>query len=199
MYLSDEYFQRHKIKNVARARYCKEGYVLFKKKDAKSSIQNWKVLRVLWTAQSRHPGAYDIEFLQPTHDGYRYAIYFQSGLKQFFRWDEYEKNFLDILNQMKGYDVVLEPKDVFFSFWKIFVFVFDSWFSDQPLETQNWLFSTIDPDLSLDDRYRNLEKFLRFLETKHAWVYNHWYNNILKCIDNYAFWITELKSFYHEN
>lgn len=199
MHLSDEYLQRNKIKGLHKAKYCKEGYVLFKKKDHKSSIQNWKLLKILWTSQSRHPGAYDIELSKPIHDGYRYSAFFDSTLKQFFKWETYEENIFDIFKQMKDYEIVCDYKSVLLSFWNIFIFVFDSWFSDQSSEIQNLLFNTIDPELDVETRCRNLEKFLKLLENKHSWVYNHWYKNVFKCVDNYAFWANDLKLFHEKH
>lgn len=192
MFLYEEYLKRHKIKNVYLAQYCDNASFLFKCIATEDKSQNWKILKISWTTQSRQPGSYLIEIISPVHDGYRYFSHFDSISREFLKWEEYESNIIKKIHKMRNHEFIVDPKEVFISFWKMFVYVFDSWFSDQPTEVQHWLFRTIDPSANLNQRIKEIDRLIKFLEQKHPWVYNHWVKSFLSCVENYAYWIGKL-------
>jgi hypothetical protein len=196
MFLYAEYLKRHGIKKVPIAEYCSEGSFLFINQSKSNVIENWRLLRIIWTSQARQPGSYLIEISKPVHDGYRYLNHFQSISREFLKWEEYEQNVFKIIENFNEYEFVLDFRQVFLNFWKMFVYVFDSWFSDQSSEIQNWLFRTIDPATNSDYRCKEVEKIIKFLENRNFWVYNHWNKSFAKCIDSYAYWIGDLQKFH---
>lgn len=160
------------------------------------SLDCCKILKINWNFQSRHPGSYDLQIMKPVHDGYRYMLYYDVISKLSLKWDEYEDNIFSLIKQMKSYDFVKEEKQVILNFWSIFVYTFDSWFSNQNFDIQNHLYKTMDIDSSFDCRLKALDNFLKLLDSKHSWVFNHWLKNMQVCIDNYAYWINDIKNFH---
>lgn len=199
MQLYEEYLCRHKI-NKPLVSYQHASTVILV---GGHMPTRWAIVSVVWSDPVAHPGHYVVEYLRPIHDGYACNKYFEKYNEKDIYWDEYEDYFLQMAQGLKHHvspagcpatvpTMVYGSKEILLSLWEMFLFVYDSWMCHQPGELKNYVYSSIHPDASVQERYSGYMESLIYLATKAPAVLKSWKTDFMPFVQNYATWLIDL-------
>jgi len=188
MKLHEEYFNRHKVK-LPIISHCTTGSVLLRNNGTMAYPSSF--LKIFWVENSRGPGNYVVTHLFPVKDGFfdRGQIFERINSVSVY-WDQYEDYLLDWALDVKGSPVLEEQR--FFAAWEMFVYMFDSWFKNQPHSLKLVLFETLDEDNSTKVRMENFKEISSYMSVHTPAILKIWREEILIWLGCYSGWLAQL-------
>jgi len=175
MNIAQEYMHRHKL-NVPVVKHVQHGSLFFKEPDRKQ----WGIIAIDWQSADIHPGKYSFNLLFPTHDSDH--RHFKNSSFQIY-WDEYESHFIKLQKQKTIFPSTEE--EVYLAAWQIFCFICDTHMSRYA--TYDSFYKSLDPKLTIVDRYKNLMETLAFLEKHRVAYLSVWQDLVCRHIMHYAY------------
>lgn len=125
MYLHEEYIRRNGL-NIPVVLYNHRSRAFLRSKDTPSK---WRILAFYWHEPDRHPGYFEISFVEPVHNGHAGGKLIKDYMKPTMcYWDEYEYNVLKFVKyiQENGFEAI-KPSEQILAAWQIFLIMYDSW------------------------------------------------------------------------
>lgn len=202
MKLYEEYFGRHNIK-LPIIEHCAAGAILLRTSTRRiilndSTIQTgpWVLLNIVWIENPRGPGSYSVADFSPVRDGYfEKGQIFDRISMSYLMWDKYEDyllNWIDKLDYWASEYRPIPPDKAFFAAWEMFVYIFDSWFKNQPQTLKNLLFETLDEDNSFDKRKIYYKEICSYMAIHTPAILKIWKEDILNRLSVYSGWLVKL-------
>jgi hypothetical protein len=153
MRLHEEYILRNKL-DVPIVRYDRRSQAILR---SKFKPYCWRIISIVWRANRRGPGFFEISCKKPVHNGYIKEHVLDSVLDtQFAYWENYENLVLGLAKMQKEDFEAISTCETEFASWCIFSFIYD-----------NWLALNVSPE------------FFHYL----SGVFEHKGDNRLKCMD----------------
>lgn len=199
MKLYEEYFGRHNIKEPV-IEHCSTGSLFLRSKPIRNlsgrclipSTSPWIFLNITWVENTRGPGSYVVSTLTPIRDGhFEKGQIFDRITSVTLTWDKYEDYLLDWVDKFGNNEPVLQEK-AFFAAWEMFVYIFDSWFKNQPQTLKTLLFETLDEDNSFDKRKTYYKEICSYMSVHTPAILKIWKEEILYRLSSYAGWLAKL-------
>lgn len=198
MQLYEEYLNRHKI-NKPLVSYKQTSTAII----VGGMPTRWVLLNVLWNDPGGGVGHYAVEYLRPIHDGHTRNRCFERFADKKLCWDEYEDYFIQVALSLKdeiafdGQSIIVPKlvcgsKDVLLSLWEMFLFVYDGWICRQPGELKNYIYRSVNPESSAEERYAGYMESLVYLATRAPSVLKSWKTDFMPMAHNYATWLIDL-------
>ena len=188
MKLYEEYFRRHNIKELI-VEHCSAGSLFLRTKSVKKP---WIFLNITWVENNtRGPGNYVVSTLTPIQDGYKKLQIFDRINSVTLTWDKYEDYLIDWVNKFGNNEPISQEKS-FFAAWEMFVYIFDSWFKNQPQTLKILLFETLDEDNSFDKRKEYHKEICNYMSVHTPAILKIWKEEILYRTSSYAEWLVKL-------
>lgn len=190
MKLYEEYFRRHNIKEPI-VEHCSAGSLFLRTKNIGSLGSSWILLNITWVENTRGPGNYFISTLTPIRDGHEKLRMFNCINSTTLPWDKYEDYLFDWVNKFGNNEPISQNKS-FFAAWEMFVYIFDSWFKNQPQTLKTLLFETLDEDNSFDKRKTYHKEICSYMSVHTPAILKIWKEEILYRTSSYAEWLVKL-------
>jgi hypothetical protein len=183
MFLYEEYFKRHNLLDVPLVRHCQKGSLIFCEDFKKNYI-----LDIAWQNHDYHPGEYIITICEPVRNSYFLEDKFSNFSFISKDWDEYEDYFLNwnkniSLNSLP----IMNPTETILACWRMFVCIYEEWFSFQDAHLSQILNKSLNVKRSLEFRYKNYQSYIDFLSHNYPEVLESWENDVLCRIKNYSY------------
>lgn len=189
MYICEEYMKRHNVK-IPVVKHAPFTSLVYKKNNC-----SWKILRIHWEDDTvrNATGRYKINICQVVRNGYFLNQFieienaFSSDLS--LAWDQYE-NFILTWASSLDLHIPKSRKELFLAGWEMFICCLDEWISHQGL--QDKIFSTIDLESSLDNRYLALQEELFWLSKTNPDIYKFWKSSMSDYIVPHSEWLSDI-------
>jgi hypothetical protein len=98
---------------------------------------------------------------------------------------------LEWAEKLGNHEPVLQ-ENAFFAAWEMFVYIFDSWFKNQPQTLKTLLFETLDEDNSFDKRKVYYKEICSYMSVHTPAILKIWKEEILYRLSSYAGWFAKL-------
>jgi len=188
MKLYEEYLARHGLK-IPIINHCTNGSVFLQTYGA--MVYHYSFLKIFWVENPRGPGNYVITHLSPIRDGfYEQGHIFGRISSVSVYWDQYEDYLLDWIATSDQRPVPSER--CLFAAWEMFVYIFDSWFKNQPQSIKAVLFDTLDEDNSHSFRMQNYKEIYNYMSVNTPAILKIWREEILIWVGCYSGWLSKL-------
>lgn len=186
MFLCEEYFHRHRL-NVPIIRHVQSGSFFLKTNE---QIDYWRVITIEWLkSKNNSPYEYRIRTHIPRYDIGNLEITDRFNIRNTWTggWDQFEKYIKSLLKDYKNCTPIIGPRNVTMAAWEMFLFNHDSWVAENL--NNDKIYSTVDLDLPMDVRYRNLQEVCLSLSSSHKYLFGIWKGHLLRYLDNYCDWL----------
>jgi len=193
MKLYEEYLARHGLK-IPVVNHCTNGSV-FLQRD-RTSKYNYSFLKIFWVENPRGPGNYVITHLCPIRDGFHQQGHIFDRISSVnVYWDQYEDYLLDWIATNIQLEKTMQPvpsERCLFAAWEMFVYIFDSWFNNQPQSIKTVLFDTLDEDNSHGFRTQSYKEICNYMSVNTPAILKIWREEILIWVGFYSGWLSKL-------
>lgn len=187
MKLYEEYLARHRLE-VPVISHCTTGSVFLR---TGMMAFPYSFLKIFWVENSRGPGNYVITHVHPIRDGfYEKGQIFERISSVNLYWDQYEDYLLEWADNCVGRPVRSDVS--FFAAWEMFVYIFDSWFKNQPQILKTVLFETLDEDNSHNVRMQSYKEICNYMAVHTPAILKVWREEILIWVGCYSGWLSRL-------
>lgn len=161
MNIVEEYAQRVSI-NYPIAFHVSTPSLLILRSNKTFWDSKWCVLSVSWESNPHHPGVYRIRLSSPASCRGNQDLFSLSNSHFTFEksWLDYENFFYQWSPVNEGLSAVF-GEEAFLAVWEIFICVHDKWFLNQDSSTREGLYSTVNPDFSIEKRISFCKSFVR--------------------------------------
>lgn len=190
MKLHEEYIRRHKL-SVPLIQYDQNSKILLRSHNPR----NWRVVSFEWQPDFGHPGFWRCSLIEPVHASYGR----EKNWRQLFRpqkiyWDEYESFVKKLASDFSGWKVTQCVKDRELFCWEVLLYTCDNWLSQSEIGKNrgflNCVVNSIDPDLSLEDRWGYFQEALSLMDDNS--VSEFFSYNICNHLGSGSSWFAEL-------
>ncbi len=190
MYLQEEYYNIHQIKDVPIIIHIKEGILLLR------AGTSYILMTITWKESDSRPGKYYIDYLAPIHDGYNKGQYFtriSEESERVLEWDEYQ-SYLIHWCRNKEIVPIVDDREVVLAAWEIFVCSCDGFLVDWGTpDLMGLIHKSIDRFSSVECRFVEYQNCLLHITVEYPIILKVFKNIISpKISQNYCYWLGKL-------
>jgi hypothetical protein len=187
MRLHEEYIERHKL-NVPVVRYDKQSTVFLKNLDSQ-----WCIFCTRWHECEWHPGHFEIQYVQPRHDGCLNQLVDHIIAPRNVYWDEYEIHVLEFVCRLKGEGYQAIPfEDRHLATWQMFVTMHDSVLAKMGYDFISLVGRSVSPSFSFGQRMEFMRAGRSQLKCNNSRLYDTLVRQVVPFSNNYAKWLVDL-------
>jgi len=193
MHLSEEYLKRHSI-GVPIVKHMHIGYFL--NRYAYENGFQWALQSIAWNEPTTHPGFYHVRQLRPLYNrGKTGSVNFLESMELIhpdvkLSWDKYEDYFLERAASEDFQNIVATEQQIVLAAWEMYVYINDAFFAKFCKEYMGMLYDTLNFKSSIDQRFENYNKFMKFMEPKIS--LRQWKSDLSTVTKNYCYWFVDL-------
>jgi hypothetical protein len=191
----EEYFQRHKIKNVPIIKHAENGAVFLKNKNLKQSPEGaqYALLNFFWQHNNIHPGRYYVEVLLPVPNGHEKNRLFITYMEKNLKWHEYEDFWINYIKaNSKDFEGIQDHDEAYLSAWSMFNCIFETFCDNLKVSHKRIFEESVNIKNFKNSRLRYCEDCEKILEDNYGKISYLWKNRFYRHLNHYSDWLAKL-------
>lgn len=194
---SEEYFIRHKIKNVPQVKHSDDGCMLYYYGDVEKN--QFCLCTYFWKDNTVHPGRYYVQMQFPVRNGYERHELFETYSEINLKWHEFESYWINWMQQNREFTPINNHEHAYLAAWSSFVCITENFCNNLKSNYKNLFAESVNAKNPFNSRLRYSEDCQKILEDSFPKVSYLWKTRFHKYLENYSDWIYNLYKFFHEN